>query len=300
MSAEGTKRAKKVEGQTAIDVPATMEVFSVAISDLKAHPLNANKHKNLAKIVESLQAHGQYVPIVVWGEDKATILKGHGTVKAAGVVGLTTVNVVYAFVDDVEAAQIVAIDNAASDGAEYDKELLAKLIAAGAKPSRTRKIVAGVEQTDFFGTGFDIDTFETIQAEAGQLNEAKLEETAAKFADHATYDAASEEAKIKQQKAVSAVAKAQGFHEVILMYAVEDYDRFMARVKALQKFWGIESVGKTILAMMERAVPPTPEETEASFLELQEAIKADKGNELLTAFQAGVFTRTALASKEVA
>lgn len=298
MSAEGTKRAKKVEGQTAIDVPAAMEVFTVAVSDLKAHPLNANKHKNFDKIVESLQAHGQYVPIVVWGEDKATILKGHGTVKAASAAEMTTVNVVYANVDEVEAAQIVAIDNAASDGAEYDKELLAKLIAAGAKPSRTRKVVAGVEQTDFFGTGFDIDTFETIQAEAGQLNEAKLEETAAKFADHETYNAEEETAKIKQQKAVSATAQALGFREVILMYAVPEHEAFMARVKALQKFWGIESVGKTILAMMERALPPTPAETEASFMELQEAIKADKGNELLTAFQAGVYTRTALAGEK--
>lgn len=295
MSAEGTKRAKKVEGQTAIDVPATMEVFAVAISDLKAHPLNANKHKNLDKIVESLQAHGQYVPIVVWGEDKATILKGHGTVKAAGIAGYTTVNVVYAYVDDVEAAQIVSIDNASSDGAEYDKELLAKLIAAGAKPSRTRKIVSGVEQTDFFGTGFDIDTFETLQAQAGEISTAKLEETAAQFADQATYNAEEQAAKIKQVKAVSAVAQAQGFREVILMYAVPEHEAFMARVKALQKHWGIESVGKTILAMLERTVPPTPTETEAAFLELQDAIKADKGNELLAAFQAGVYTRTALA-----
>jgi len=297
MSAEGTKRAKKVEGQTSIDVPASMEVFQVHVDSLKAHPLNANKHKNLAKIVESLQAHGQYVPIVVWGEDKTTILKGHGTVEAAKVAEIQTINVVYSFVDEVEAAQIVAIDNASSDGAEYDKELLAKLIAAGARPSRTRKIVAGIEQTDFFGTGFDIDTLETLQAEAGNISEARLEETAAKFADHATYDPEAQAEAMKKLKTVSGVAKAQGFHEVILMYAVEDYDKFMARVKALQKFWGIESVGKTILAMMERTLPPTPEETEASFLELQDAIKADKGNELLAAFQAGVYTRTALAGK---
>lgn len=299
MSAEGTKRAAKaVLEQETIDVPAG-SVWSVLITELHPHPLNANKHKNLPKIVESLQAHGQYVPIVVNRETK-TILKGHGTVEALKQLGIPSVMAVWVEVDEAEAAQIVAIDNASSDGAEYDKELLAKLIAAGAKPSRTRKIVSGVEQTDFFGTGFDIDTFEMLQAEAGNVSEATLEETAAKFADQETYNEAEQAEKLKKVKAVSAAAQAQGFREVILMYAIPEHEAFMARVKALQKHWGIESVGKTILAMMERALPPTPAETEASFLELQEAIKADKGNELLTAFQAGVYTRTALAEKATA
>ena len=299
MSAEGTKRAKKVEGQTAIDVPSQMEVFSVEISSLKAHPLNANKHKNIAKIKESLQAHGQYVPIVVWAEDKATILKGHGTVQAAQEIGQTLILAVYAEVDDVEAAQIVAIDNASSDDAEYDKALLAQLIAAGAKRSRTRKIVAGVEQTDFFGTGFDIDTFETLQAESNQLTQAKLEESQAQFADHDTVDEKTRLENIQKAKAVSAVAKAQGFHEVILMYPVEEYNQFMARVKAMQKFWGIESTGKTVLEMLTRTLPPTPEEVEAQFLELQDAIKEAKGNELLTAFQVGVHVRALKAGEPV-
>ena len=295
MTKTATKKA--VEGQTAIDVPG-MEVFNVEIAALKAHPLNANKHKNLPKIVESLQAHGQYVPIVVWGDDKATILKGHGTVKALTQIGATIVAVVYANVDEAEAAQIVAIDNASDDDREYDKALLAKLIAAAAKPSRTRKIVSGVEQTDFFGTGFDIDTYETLLAEGDQLTQAKLEATQAQYADEGKVDPEAEAERIKKAKAVSAVAKAQGFHEVILMYPVEEYNAFMARVKAMQKFWGIESTSKTILEMLTRTLPPTPEEVEAQFLELQDAIKEHKGNELLIAFQAGVHARAALAKAE--
>ena len=292
-----TKKKAPALQQAEIGVPG-MEVFQVKIETLTPHPLNANLHKNYAKIKESLQAHGQYIPVLVQ-KDTTTILKGHGTVKAMAELEMPVVNVVYADVDDVEAAQIVAIDNASSDEAEYDKALLAKLIAAGAKPSRTRKIVAGVEQTDFFGTGFDIDTYETLMAESENLTVAKLEETQAQYADHGVIDPEAEAEKIKKAKAVSAVAKAQGFHEVILMYPVEEYNAFMARVKAMQKFWGIESTSKTILEMLTRTLPPTPEEIEAQFLELQDAIKEQKGNELLTAFQVGVHVRALKAGEAV-
>lgn len=286
---------KKLDQQT-IDVPAGMEVFVVKVDTLKPHPLNARKH-HLPTIKESLQAHGQYAPVVVWGEDKATILKGHGTVEAIQELGWATVNVTYVDVDEAEAAQIVFIDNRASDLATYDKQTLLWLAQQAQKPSRTRKIVAGVEQTDFFGTGLDIDTYETLMAEADQLSVAKLEASAAEFADHDKVDEATRVEAIKKAKAVSAVAKAQGFHEVILMYPVEQYEAFMARVKALQKHWNIESTSLTVLEMLKRTLPPTPEEVEAQFLELQEAIKEHPGQELLIAFQAGVHVRTELSQK---
>lgn len=83
-------------------------------------------------IKESLEAHGQYRPIVVnvgtHAEHQMEILAGNHTFRAAKELGWEQIDAVLVDVDDEEAARIVLVDNRSSDLAENDGQTLADLL----------------------------------------------------------------------------------------------------------------------------------------------------------------------------
>lgn len=108
------------------NIPDTLKSLAVPIGGLKHYAKNARKG-NLGVIMESLELHGQYRPVVVrTGTNE--ILAGNHTVMAARELGWDQVAVTFVDVDDDKAARIVLIDNRANDLGDYDQDALMDLI----------------------------------------------------------------------------------------------------------------------------------------------------------------------------
>jgi len=103
-----------------------MEAIKVSVDTLKEFTGNPRKG-NVKELKLSLEANGQYKPIVV---QKSTnlILAGNHLWKAAKELGWKDINVVYADVDDKQAKKIVATDNRLADLGGYDEQLLLDLL----------------------------------------------------------------------------------------------------------------------------------------------------------------------------
>jgi ParB-like chromosome segregation protein Spo0J len=98
------------------DTPLDAEV--IKINSVKPHPDNPRRG-DVALIVESLTAHGQYRPIVVNKRDNL-ILCGSHTHAAAKRLKWTLISAVIIDVDDEQARRIMLADNRTSDLASYD------------------------------------------------------------------------------------------------------------------------------------------------------------------------------------
>jgi hypothetical protein len=126
-----------------------LEVVRLPVADVTEHPRNARRG-DLETITESLQAHGQYAPIVV---QKSTghVIKGNHTLRAAEALGWTVIDAVLVDVDDDQALRILLVDNRSSDLGGYDRDGLASLLA-------------GLDTLT--GTGYDASALEDVRAVA--------------------------------------------------------------------------------------------------------------------------------------
>jgi ParB-like chromosome segregation protein Spo0J len=102
---------------------AGLQTSTAPIDLLKPYPGNP-RHGDLGRLMNSLQTHGQFRPIVA---NKRTmhILAGNNLTKAAAALGWTDIAVAWVDVDAEAERRIVIVDNRASDLAEYDPQALA-------------------------------------------------------------------------------------------------------------------------------------------------------------------------------
>jgi hypothetical protein len=100
--------------------------MAVDINTVRTHPRNV-RQGDVGMISTSLEAHGQYRPIVV---HKATnhILAGNHTWQAAKALGWTKVAATFVDCDDEQALRILVADNRANDLATYDDHALSDLL----------------------------------------------------------------------------------------------------------------------------------------------------------------------------
>lgn len=134
-----------------INKPIVVGSQVVALDDLKKHPQNARLSDTLT-LMESLNKHGQYRPIVA---QKSTgfILAGNHTWDAARRLNWTEIAVCYVDVNDETAKRIMLADNRTSDLASYDdNQLLALLHEVG----------------DLTATGFDGYDLEVLDAQLAE------------------------------------------------------------------------------------------------------------------------------------
>lgn len=100
-----------------------MEIINTEINSLLPFPNNPRRG-NVKKLRESLEASGQYKPIVVQASTRY-ILAGNHLWQAAKELGWTTVNVVEVDVNNTQAKKIVASDNRLGElGSYHEQELL--------------------------------------------------------------------------------------------------------------------------------------------------------------------------------
>lgn len=134
----------------------TQELRDVSVAELSTYHRNPRRG-NVKAIKASLQARGQYKPLVVnvgtHTGRRMEILAGNHTFQAAVALGWKAVSVVTVDVPDEEAAQIVAADNRIADLGTYDEaDLLAVLEAAG----------------DLSGTGYSSTDLAKLQRDLGE------------------------------------------------------------------------------------------------------------------------------------
>lgn len=102
------------------------EIVKAKITDLKE--FNGNPRKgNVKALAESLEANGQYRPIIVQAGTNQ-ILAGNHLWKAAQTLGYTHIDAIFLEVDDAQAKKIVAADNRLADMGEYDEKKLLDLL----------------------------------------------------------------------------------------------------------------------------------------------------------------------------
>src|SRR5215210_3441174 len=86
-----------------------LQTLAVPLADLR--PYDANPRRgDVEAIKASLQAHGQYRPIVV-NRPTMQVLAGNHTLEAARELGWVTIAATFVDVDDEQAKRIVLVDN---------------------------------------------------------------------------------------------------------------------------------------------------------------------------------------------
>ena len=115
---------------------------TVAIDAITRHPRNVRKHQTRALVRESLQAHGQYKPLVVQ-LSTGFILAGNGTHREMEGLGYSQAEVAFVDVSDDEALQILLVDNRTSDDSGYDDQALAALLVELAGDDDAAAALAG-------------------------------------------------------------------------------------------------------------------------------------------------------------
>ena len=120
-------------------------VRQMAVADLKPHPKNYKAHPEdqLEHLKQSITDNGIYRNVIVAKDN--TILAGHGVVKAAQSLGLTSVPVLKLQLesDSIEAVKLLTADNEVSHLGEVDDRALSNIL---------KEIM---EKSDLLGTGYD-------------------------------------------------------------------------------------------------------------------------------------------------
>ena len=131
---------------------------TVPIDELTPHPDNV-REGDIGAISQSLEAHGQYRPIVVQ-ESSNRIIAGNHTWKAAKALGWTQIAATFIDVDDEQAYRIMLVDNRTNDIATYDDRSLADLLVTLAETP-----------TGLAGTGYDGDDLDLLLADLAREDE---------------------------------------------------------------------------------------------------------------------------------
>ncbi len=125
-----------------------LQTSTAPIDLLKPYPGNP-RHGDIGRLMNSLQTHGQFRPIVA-NRRTMHILAGNNLTKAAVALGWTDIAVAWVDVDAEAERRIVIVDNRASDLAEYDPQALAGAL--------TRVHSAALETA----TGFTLEDLQDI------------------------------------------------------------------------------------------------------------------------------------------
>ena len=126
-----------------------LELHEVNIDTLVEYPDNP-RLGDIEKIQESLLENGQYRPLTV-NKNNNQILTGNHTWLAMKELGWEKCTVTYVDVDENKAKKIVLVDNRLSDVADYDNELLSKMLQDMVE--------------DLMGTGFEQKDVDELLAE---------------------------------------------------------------------------------------------------------------------------------------
>tara|TARA_A100000172_G_scaffold80079_1_gene68648 strand:- start:349 stop:1668 length:1320 start_codon:yes stop_codon:yes gene_type:complete len=159
-------------------------VRNMSVANLKPHPKNYKAHPadQLEHLKQSITDNGIYRNVIVAKDN--TILAGHGVVKAAQALGLTSVPVLKLDLesDSIEAVKLLTADNEVSHLGEVDDRALSNIL---------KEIM---ENSDLLGTGYDEMMLQNLLYVTRPASEIKTTDHAAEWMGMPDYEI-SEEAK---------------------------------------------------------------------------------------------------------
>lgn len=225
-------QSRAADGRTWVGAEQ-LRPYLCRIEDLKPTPGNPDKGKaHVGVLMGSLERFGQTRAILVDAADGVTIRAGHHLTRAAEQLGWTHIAAIAAeFNDEGEALAYLLADNR-----------LARVGDEEAKAIEQLTIIDMIGEGNLKGTGWDLDSVETLRAEAGATPVIVEQEPwggqAAETAEEA-----------------SARAKAlEGYEphkEIPLYMTLPEHERFTEHVRLLQQAWGLKGVMQTILRALE-------------------------------------------------
>lgn len=229
---------------TTARIHETLDELAVPVEGLV--PFDRNPRRgNVDLIAESLEANGQYRPIVV-RKGTNEVLAGNHTLAAAQHLGWDRIAVTYVDVSDDDAARIVLADNKAADAGTYDdRELLALL----------RELE--VSEAALAGTGYTDDDLDDLAAILSEAEDAlAVERSNDNEEGDETKGNAWESTDLKEY---ATRYEEQGRRLVVLDYDRTEYARITAALDKLRADRGVESNSQAILSHLIELYPDAAE-----------------------------------------
>lgn len=194
-------------------------VAEVPVSSLVPHPANPRRG-SVDLIKQSLEANGQYKPLVV---QRGTnhVLAGNHTLAAAEGLEWDTISVVFVDVDDEQALKILLADNRTSDKSRYDDAALLEALEA----------LNGAYE----GTGWTLDDQEDLTYLLQGIAEVAVPQTDAHFNETEEELAARTERFSGHESLAS-----RGVAEMVLVVKGEQKEQMFAWFQELRGRWGDE------------------------------------------------------------
>jgi len=133
----------------AMNIIQPLRKLAIPIDGLHPDPANARQHseRNIDAIKASLAKFGQRLPIVVQREGMI-IRAGNARLEAAKQLGWTEIAAVTIDETDIEAVAFAIADNRTAELAEWDDDILAKLLIEVKESPDIDEMVAGFDETE--------------------------------------------------------------------------------------------------------------------------------------------------------
>lgn len=192
---------------------------SAKIDRLLEHPDNP-RLGNDDVVADSVDIIGFYGAVVA---QKSTgyVLAGNTRLRVARANGAKTLPVVWVDVDEDTAKKILLVDNRASDLAQYDDDVLAKLLSDLS------------DTANLLGTGYDQLSLEALLATTA------IEEVISETGLRPTVDERRE------------AFEAHGIRSIILPFGADEYGEVVDLLSALRKKYSVETNSEAVLRLLQ-------------------------------------------------
>lgn len=207
-----------------------IETRMVPLADLEPFPGNARRG-NRAKLLESLEANGQYRSLIVRDTGSGlVVLAGNNTMDALEARGDEQARCEIVRCDDQTALRVNLVDNKANDEATYDDQARAALL----------ELLDG----ELGGSGYEEDEVDAIIARFEEEEYTDVAETVAEYND----DAEERQARVKSQGGDdSKTMESRGIRDIFIPLPVAQADELGRLIMKLRETWGALPQGEILL-----------------------------------------------------
>lgn len=222
-----------------------VETRMIPLAELTAFPGNARRG-NRAKLLESLEANGQYRSLIVRDAGDAWIvLAGNNTMEALEERGDTEARCEIVKCDDQTALRVNLVDNKSNDEATYDDRARAELLG----------LLDGLD-----GSGYDGDEADTLMA---RFEEEEFTDVADDPAASYNDDAEERVARVKSHGGDdSKTMESRGIRDIFIPLPVAQADELGRLIMKLRETWGALPQGEILLKASRVAARVLDQETD--------------------------------------
>lgn len=212
-----------------------LERLLVPLDELRPHPDNPRRG-NVERIAQSLSRFGQVRPIVALLD--GTIVAGNHTWQAAKTLGWEKIACVRVELSEQEARAYLIADNRTADLADYEEEILSRVLADLAEGDLLE------------AAGWTYAEYDDLLAQLEQPVELPPEPFSGGYAEDP------EETARREGDKSAWIPK----REVVLLLSEEEYAEFGVHVRVLREAWGTSGVVETVREAVRRAASSLGEE----------------------------------------